>query len=70
MRRVSEILEVAPDLEVLCGADGVSLESALMGAVGWIGGFTGVFPEATVRLWEPRTSLVSTAAPSGHRACR
>jgi 1-pyrroline-4-hydroxy-2-carboxylate deaminase len=52
VRRVSEIIEVQPDLEVLCGADDVALESVAMGAVGWIGGFTGVFPEATVRLFE------------------
>lgn len=64
VRRVSEILEVAPDLEVLCGADDVSLESALMGAVGWIGGFTGVFPEATVRLWDlGRRGRLSEALP-------
>jgi 1-pyrroline-4-hydroxy-2-carboxylate deaminase len=52
VRRVSEIIEVAPDIEVLCGADDIALESALMGATGWIGGFTGVFPEATVRVFE------------------
>jgi 1-pyrroline-4-hydroxy-2-carboxylate deaminase len=52
VRRVSEILEVAPDLEVLCGADDVALESALMGATGWIGGFTGVFPRETKQLFE------------------
>lgn len=52
VRRVSEILELAPDLEVLCGADDIALESALMGATGWIGGFTGVFPAATVALFE------------------
>jgi 1-pyrroline-4-hydroxy-2-carboxylate deaminase len=52
VRRVSEIIELRPDLEVLCGADDVALESAAMGAVGWIGGFTGVFPEATIRLFE------------------
>lgn len=47
VRRVSEILEVAPSLEILCGSDDVALESALMGATGWIGGFTGVFPRLT-----------------------
>ncbi len=52
VRRVSEILELAPDLEVICGADDLALESALMGAVGWIGGFTGTFPAATVRVFE------------------
>jgi 1-pyrroline-4-hydroxy-2-carboxylate deaminase len=52
VRRVSEILEVAPELEVLCGSDDVALESALMGATGWIGGFTGVFPRQTARLFD------------------
>ncbi len=52
VRRISEIIEVAPDLEVLCGADDLALESALMGATGWIGGFTGSFPAATVRVFE------------------
>jgi 1-pyrroline-4-hydroxy-2-carboxylate deaminase len=51
VRRVSELLERRPDLEVMCGADDLALESAAMGATGWIGGFTGVLPEATVRLF-------------------
>lgn len=51
VRRVSAILDVAGDLEVMCGADDVALESALMGATGWIGGFTGVFPRATAELF-------------------
>lgn len=52
VRRVSEILELAPDMQVLCGADDVALESALMGAIGWIGGFTGAFPEQTIAVFE------------------
>lgn len=52
VRRVSEIIELAPDLEVICGSDDLALESALMGATGWIGGFTGTFPAATVRIFE------------------
>lgn len=52
VRRISEIIEVAPELEVLCGADDLALESALMGATGWIGGFTGSFPAATIRVFE------------------
>jgi 1-pyrroline-4-hydroxy-2-carboxylate deaminase len=63
-RRVSEIIEVAPDLEVLCGADDVALESAVMGATGWIGGFTGVLPEATVRVFElGRAHRIDEALP-------
>jgi 4-hydroxy-tetrahydrodipicolinate synthase len=52
VRRVSEIIERAPHLEVLCGSDDLALESALMGAVGWVGGFTGAFPRETVRIFE------------------
>jgi 1-pyrroline-4-hydroxy-2-carboxylate deaminase len=52
VRRVSEIIELAPELEVICGCDDLALESALMGATGWIGGFTGTFPAATVRIFE------------------
>lgn len=52
VRRVSAIAELAPDLEVLCGVDDGALEYALMGSVGWIGGFTGVFPRATRAVFE------------------
>jgi dihydrodipicolinate synthase/N-acetylneuraminate lyase len=52
VRRVSEIIELAPHLEVLCGSDDLALESALMGAVGWIGGFTGAFPRETIEVFE------------------
>jgi 1-pyrroline-4-hydroxy-2-carboxylate deaminase len=64
VRRVSEILEVAPGLEVLCGSDDVALESAVMGASGWIGGFTGVFPGETKRIFEwGQTGQVAQALP-------
>ena len=52
VRRISEIIELAPDLQVLCGADDLALESAVMGATGWIGGFTGSFPRKTVEVFE------------------
>lgn len=52
VRRVTAILEAAPRLEVMCGADDVAFESAIMGASGWIGGFTGALPEATIRIFE------------------
>lgn len=52
VRRVSAILEDAPTLEVICGADDVALEAALMGATGWIGGFTGVFPHETIEVFQ------------------
>jgi 4-hydroxy-tetrahydrodipicolinate synthase len=52
VRRVSEIAETAPDLDIYAGADDVVLESLLMGAVGWFAGFPNVFPAASVRLYE------------------
>lgn len=64
VRRISEIRERAPQLEVLCGADDLALESVLMGATGWIGGFTGALPDATVRLFEhARDGDVAAALP-------
>jgi len=64
VRRISEIIERAPQLEVLCGADDLALESVLMGATGWIGGFTGALPAATVRLFErARDGDVAAALP-------
>ncbi len=50
VRRVAEIAEVAPGLDIYAGADDVVLESLLMGAVGWFAGFPNVFPAACVRL--------------------
>ena len=64
VRRISEIAERAPQLQLLCGADDLALESALMGATGWIGGFTGVLPTETVRLFElGRRGDVGAALP-------
>jgi dihydrodipicolinate synthase/N-acetylneuraminate lyase len=65
VRRVSAIIERTPELTVLCGSDDLALESALMGAEGWIGGFTGVLPAATVRIWElGRAGDVAAALPT------
>lgn len=64
VRRLPEIAERAPHLELLCGADDLALESALMGATGWIGGFTGVLPLETVRLFDlGRQGDVANALP-------
>ncbi len=52
VRRISAIRELAPMLQLLCGADDLALESVLMGATGWIGGFTGALPTETVRLFD------------------
>ncbi|BCJ36452.1 dihydrodipicolinate synthase family protein [Actinocatenispora thailandica] len=51
VRRVLEIKEHAPDLQVVAGADDVLLEAVLMGAAGWFAGFPNVFPAETTRLY-------------------
>ncbi|MEU3626797.1 dihydrodipicolinate synthase family protein [Amycolatopsis coloradensis] len=52
VRRVLEIREQAPGLDVISGADDVVLESLLMGATGWFAGFPNVFPAESARLFE------------------
>ncbi|MFE7216696.1 dihydrodipicolinate synthase family protein [Streptomyces sp. NPDC057611] len=52
VRRVLEIKEQAPGLEVISGADDVVLESLLMGATGWFAGFPNVFPAESARLYD------------------
>ncbi|HET6288399.1 MAG TPA: dihydrodipicolinate synthase family protein [Amycolatopsis sp.] len=52
VRRVLEIRERAPGLDVISGADDVVLESLLMGATGWFAGFPNVFPAESVRLFD------------------
>jgi 1-pyrroline-4-hydroxy-2-carboxylate deaminase len=64
VRRIPAIAELAPHLELLCGADDLALESTLMGATGWIGGFTGALPQETVRLFQlGRQGDVAAALP-------
>ncbi|MBZ4019788.1 dihydrodipicolinate synthase family protein [Streptomyces purpurogeneiscleroticus] len=51
VRRVLEIKEQAPGLDIISGADDVVLESLLMGAVGWFAGFPNVFPAESAKLY-------------------
>ncbi|MGE5287910.1 MAG: dihydrodipicolinate synthase family protein [Micromonosporaceae bacterium] len=51
-RRVAQILETAPRLEVICGCDDTFVEAMLLGAVGWIAGFVNAFPALSVRLYQ------------------
>ena len=50
-RRAYQIAELAPDLDLLVGADDVLLELAIAGAVGWIAGFPNALPRACVALY-------------------
>jgi dihydrodipicolinate synthase/N-acetylneuraminate lyase len=52
VRRIYEINELAPELDVLAGTDDVVLELAVAGAKGWIAGYPNALPAATVKLWD------------------
>ncbi|MBO2447400.1 dihydrodipicolinate synthase family protein [Actinomadura barringtoniae] len=56
VRRVLEIKEKAPGIEVVAGADDVTLEALLMGATGWFAGFPNVFPAESAKLYELATA--------------
>ncbi|GAB3458335.1 dihydrodipicolinate synthase family protein [Actinophytocola sediminis] len=60
VRRGYRLAELAPGLDLLCGADDVALELAIGGAKGWIAGYPNAFPKSTVELW--------TAASAGDLA--
>lgn len=52
VRRLTDLVNVLGDRYVLfCGVDDLALESALLGADGWVAGLVNAFPEETVRLW-------------------
>uniref|UniRef100_A0AAU2V788 Dihydrodipicolinate synthase family protein n=1 Tax=Streptomyces sp. NBC_00003 TaxID=2903608 RepID=A0AAU2V788_9ACTN len=51
VRRGYEIGELAPDLDLLIGADDVLLELATAGAVGWIAGYPNAFPATCAELY-------------------
>jgi dihydrodipicolinate synthase/N-acetylneuraminate lyase len=50
-RRMYQVNELAPGLDVLCGSDDVTLELAIAGAPGWVAGYPNAFPRACVDLW-------------------
>jgi 1-pyrroline-4-hydroxy-2-carboxylate deaminase len=51
-RRAYRIKELAPELDLLIGADDVLLELALAGAVGWISGYPNAIPHACNALYK------------------
>ncbi|WP_236792985.1 dihydrodipicolinate synthase family protein [Amycolatopsis sp. GM8] len=64
VRRPYRIAELAPGLDVLCGADDVTLELAIAGAPGWVSGYPNAFPKACVQLWRAATAGdLETAVP-------
>jgi 1-pyrroline-4-hydroxy-2-carboxylate deaminase len=51
VRRIYEIAELAPELDVLVGTDDVLLELAIAGAKGWIAGYPNALPVSSVELF-------------------
>jgi dihydrodipicolinate synthase/N-acetylneuraminate lyase len=56
VRRSYRIAELAPGLDVICGADDVSLELAIAGSPGWIAGYPNALPRSTVAFWKAATA--------------
>lgn len=52
VRRIHRIKELAPQVEVVAGADDVMVEYVLMGAVGWIAGFPNSVPRFSVDVFD------------------
>ncbi|MFE9654527.1 dihydrodipicolinate synthase family protein [Micromonospora sp. NPDC006431] len=64
VRRSYEIAELAPDLDVLVGADDVALEMCLAGARGWVAGYVNALPRASVQLFNAAANGdLATALP-------
>jgi 1-pyrroline-4-hydroxy-2-carboxylate deaminase len=51
VRRFAHIRELAPSLELLVGCDDLLAEAMLVGATGWIAGYSNALPELCVRLF-------------------
>ncbi|MFJ7077178.1 dihydrodipicolinate synthase family protein [Streptomyces sp. NPDC098781] len=51
VRRAYQLAELAPELDLLIGADDVLLELALAGAKGWVAGYPNALPRACVELY-------------------
>lgn len=63
-RRAYEIRELAPELDVLIGSDDTVLEVALAGGIGWVSGYTSVFPKSCIDLFRASVARdLETALP-------
>ncbi|MFJ4974282.1 dihydrodipicolinate synthase family protein [Streptomyces coeruleorubidus] len=51
VRRAYRIAELAPELDLLIGADDVLLELAVAGAKGWVAGYPNALPQASAELY-------------------
>ncbi|WKX73787.1 dihydrodipicolinate synthase family protein [Streptomyces sp. XD-27] len=64
VRRAYELAELAPELDLLIGADDVLLELAVAGAVGWIAGYPNAFPATCSELYHAAVAGdLATALP-------
>ena len=64
VRRVYEVHELAPELEVLIGSDDVVLEMAIAGATGWIAGYPNALPQSCRELYDASIAKdIETALP-------
>jgi 1-pyrroline-4-hydroxy-2-carboxylate deaminase len=56
-RRAYALSELAPDVDLLIGADDNLVELAIAGAKGWVSGFTNVFPRSCLELYQAAMDL-------------
>ncbi|MGH6653608.1 MAG: dihydrodipicolinate synthase family protein [Actinocrinis sp.] len=64
VRRAYQIAELAPELDLLVGADDVLLELAIAGAKGWVAGYPNALPRSSVELFRAATAGdLATALP-------
>jgi 1-pyrroline-4-hydroxy-2-carboxylate deaminase len=68
VRRAYRIAELAPELDLLIGADDVLLELAIAGAVGWVAGYPNALPRQCVELYRAAVEGdLSSAVPAYRR---
>ncbi|MGW0769041.1 dihydrodipicolinate synthase family protein [Streptomyces sp. NPDC002676] len=64
VRRAYRIAELAPELDLLIGADDVLLELAMAGAKGWVAGYPNALPAASAELYRAAVAGdLATALP-------
>lgn len=64
VRRAYRIAELAPELDLLVGADDVLLELAVAGAKGWVAGYPNALPAASAELYRSAVAGdLATALP-------
>ncbi|OIK03113.1 dihydrodipicolinate synthase family protein [Streptomyces monashensis] len=64
VRRAYRLAELAPELDLLIGADDVLLELAVAGAKGWVAGYPNALPRASAQLYRAAAAGdLTTALP-------